>query len=133
MESQGIKNFNEQLRERTIALAVKVYQLFKLKQSLIINRSMVDQVLRSTTSVAANCRAATRARSDAEFYAKICIVVEECDETQFWFDFFIRTGIVYKSETNEMLEEIEQLVKIFTSIKKKMKEKMAKQMKNSKI
>jgi four helix bundle protein len=126
MESAGIKNFNEQLRERTITLAVDVYQLFKLKKSLIINRSMVDQVLRSSTSVAANCRAATRARSDGEFFSKICIVVEECDEPQFWFDFFIRTGIIYKSETNKIVEKIEQLVKIFTSIKKKMKDKMEK-------
>jgi len=47
----------------------------------------VNQIIRSSSSVAANFRAATRARSDAAFYAKICIVVEECDETLFWLDY----------------------------------------------
>ncbi len=45
---------------------------------------MGKQLLRSATSVAANYRAACRARSQAEFFSKISIVVEEADETLFW-------------------------------------------------
>jgi four helix bundle protein len=74
-------SFNEQLRERTLAFAVAVNGLFVSKSIKFVNRSMVTQILKSSSSVAANFRAASRARSDAEFYSKICIVTEECDET----------------------------------------------------
>ena len=116
-------HFNEQLRERTITMAVKVHDLFQLKKIMQINRAMVNQLIRSSSSVAANCRSATRARSDAEFYSKICIVVEECDETQFWFEYLMRIGVLNDQETITIRAEIDQLVKLFTSIKKKMKEK----------
>ena len=123
MENQVKKHFNEVLRERTLTMAVKVHGLFHSKKIIPLNRPMVHQIIRSSSSVAANCRAATRARSDAEFYSKICIVVEECDETQFWFDFLIRIDVLTDDETGGLRNEVEQLVKIFTSIKKKMKEK----------
>ena len=85
---------------------------------------MVYQLLKSSSSLAANFRAATRARSNAEFYSKICIVVEEFDETQFWFEFLIRTGLLSNVESKILTDEVEQLVKIFTSIKKRMKDKI---------
>jgi four helix bundle protein len=53
-----------------------------------------NQVLRSGTAVAANYRAACRARSVAEFAAKIGVVVEECDETIFWFELLIEGHVV---------------------------------------
>jgi four helix bundle protein len=121
MEKKINDNFNEMLRERTLNMAVLVHKLFQSKKINFLNRSTVVQITRSSTSVAANCRAATRARSDAEFYSKICIVVEECDETQFWFDFQVRIGLLTDSEIAALRNEVEQLVKIFTSIKKKMK------------
>ena len=124
MENQNTDNFNEVLRERALTMAVKVHDLFQSKKICLLDRSMVHQIIRSSSSVAANTRAATRARSDAEFYAKICIVVEECDETQFWFDFLIRTGVLTGAETEGLRNEVEQLVKMFTSIKKKMKDKI---------
>ncbi len=124
MENQDKNQFNEKLRERTLIMAVKVHQLFQSKKISVLNLPTVNQVFKSSSSVAANTRAATRARSAAEFYAKICIVVEECDETQFWLDFLIRIGVLSPGETTELREEVEQLVKIFTSIKKKMKEKI---------
>ena len=124
MENMSNDRFNEMMRERTLTMAVKVHELFQLKEINFLNRSTVLQITRSSTSVAANCRAATRARSDREFYSKICIVVEECDETQFWFEFLIRTGLLTNIETAGLRNEVEQLVKIFTSIKKKMKDRM---------
>jgi four helix bundle protein len=52
--------------------------------------------------------------------------VEECDETQFWIEFLIRINLLTSEETTELRDEIEQLVKIFTSIKRKMREKLGK-------
>jgi four helix bundle protein len=123
METPSKYHFNEVLRERTLTMAVKVHNLFRSKKITLLNRPMVHQLIRSSSSVAANCRAATRARSDAEFYSKICIVVEECDETQFWFDFLVKIDALNDSEIGELRNEVDQLVRLFTSIKKKMKDR----------
>ena len=123
MENLGKDNFNDKMRERTLTMAVKVHELFKSRKITLLDRPVIHQLTRSSSSVAANFRAATRARSNAEFYSKICVVVEECDETQFWFDYLLRIGLITTSEIGELLNEIEQLLKIFTSIKKKMREK----------
>ena len=74
--------------------------------------------------MAANLRSATRARSDAEFYAKICIVVEECDETLFWLDYLIRINLPDVDKTKEIYSEVEQLVRLLNAIKSKMKIKI---------
>ncbi len=74
--------------------------------------------------MAANFRAATRARSDAAFYAKIFIVVEECDETLFWLDYLIRINLLDADKTKEIYSEVEQLVRLFHAIKSKMKIKI---------
>jgi four helix bundle protein len=124
MENLGNENFNDKMRERTLKMAVKVHELFKSRKITLLDRPVIHQLIRSSSSVAANFRAATRARSDAEFYSKICVVVEESDETQFWFDYLLRIGLITTSEIGELLTEIEQLVKIFTSIKKKMRDKI---------
>lgn len=73
------------------------------------------QVLRSGTSVAANYRAACRARSKTEFIAKIGIVVEEMDETVFWLGLLIETGIVRQEQVNGLLPEANELLAIFAA------------------
>lgn len=126
MENKTTNNFNQHLKDRTLAFAVEIHSLFQSKKIILLTRPMVNQVIRSSSSVAANFRAATRARSDAEYYSKICIVAEECDETQFWLEYLLKTGILTTMESIEVRKEAEELVKIFTSIKKKLKDKLQK-------
>src|SRR5690242_12422389 len=75
------------------------------------------QVLRSGTSVGANYRAACRARSHAEFVAKIGIVVEEADETVYWLELLGETQAVKAERFNDIKNEAEQLTAIFTAAK----------------
>ena len=72
-------------------------------------------MLRSGTSIGANYRAAGRARSKAEFAAKIGIVVEEADETVFWLELLVETGIVPEAKLSELLKEANELVAIFVA------------------
>ena len=102
MDAGKTDNFNEILRKRTLEMALNIHLLFQGKKITMLNRTMVIQILRSSSSVAANTRAMTRARSDAEFYSKACIVVEECDETQFWFEDIIRIGLLTSMETDNI-------------------------------
>ena len=125
IENQDKLKFNDQLRERTIQMAANLYySLLKDRKVTWIICPGVNQMIRSSSSVAANFRAATRARSDAEFYAKICIVVEECDETLFWLEYLMRINFFDVDKTKEIYSEVEQLVRLFNAIKSKMKIKI---------
>ena len=73
------------------------------------------QLLRCGTSVAANYRAVCRARSKAEFIAKIGIVVEEADEAVLWLELLTESGIVVKERTADLLKEAHELTSIFTA------------------
>jgi len=73
------------------------------------------QLLRSGTSVGANYRAACRARSRREFIAKMGIVEEEADESQFWLDLLIARGAVDTDSAISLRHEASQLVAITVS------------------
>ena len=84
-------------------------------------RIIVNQIIRSSTSAAANYRAVLRARSDAEFFSKLTIVVEEADETLFWYEVIGETGL-NDSETLSILKnEATELLYIFSASRKSMK------------
>ena len=80
-------------------------------------------MLRSGTSVGANYRAAGRARSKAEFVSKIGIVVEEADETVFWLECLIESGIVKEALLRDLLVEAKELVAIFAASQRTAKSK----------
>ncbi len=71
--------------------------------------------MRSATSVAANYRAVCRARSKAEFVAKIGIVVEEIDESVFWLEILVETDIVAQSRLGNLHKEASELLAIFAA------------------
>ncbi len=107
----------EELRQRTKAFASGVVRLYCV---LPKNRTEVQvlgkQMLRSGTSVAANYREASRARSSAEFISKIEICVQEADETQLWLE-LLRDDCGIKSQSLESLDlESEELIRIFTAM-----------------
>src|SRR5262245_22847062 len=83
-----------ELQDRTKRLALRVIRMIEQLPRTESARAIGRQVLRSSTSVAANYRAACRARSKAEFKAKLGIVVEEADETVFWLEILADSGIV---------------------------------------
>jgi len=73
------------------------------------------QLLRCGTSVAANYRAACRARSKAEFIARIAIVAEEADEAVLWLELLIESGIIKSEMTVALLKEARELAAILTA------------------
>ena len=76
------------------------------------------QVLRSGTSVAANFREASRARSNAEFIAKLGIVEQELDESALWLELLVESEIISASKVSALLKEADELLRIIvTSIK----------------
>lgn len=86
--------FNDEFRERTKQFALRIIKLFRSLPKTEEARIIGKQLLRSGCSVGANFRAATRARSNAEFYSKLSIVVEEADESAFWMELLIESEIM---------------------------------------
>ena len=115
-------DYNEKYRQRTkrFAVAIILFYAKYCKQTEEL-RVIGKQLLRSGTSVAANFLAVTRGRSHAERFAKMCIVVEEVDETQFWFELIEEAQLLDKSIFLDIKNEIDELVKIFTASKANMK------------
>ncbi|MGA2631380.1 MAG: four helix bundle protein [Terriglobia bacterium] len=114
-EGLVLSDLHQQLRERTKQFAIRVVKMVQRLPKTDEARTMGRQLLRSGTSVAANYRAVGRARSKAEFIAKMGVVVEEADETVFWLELLIDTGIVRKDQTQELLGESNELLAIFAA------------------
>lgn len=76
---------------------------------------MGRQVLRLGTSLAANYRAVCRARSKAEFVAKIGVVVEEADETVFWLELLVETETVRAGRMKNLMIEANELLAILAA------------------
>ncbi len=102
----------EELRERTKRFAISIVRLFRSLPRSDEARVIGRQLLRSATSVAANYRAVCRARSKAEFIAKIGVVVEEADETVFWLELLVESGIVPKDRVAAVLAEAQEILAI---------------------
>ncbi len=105
----------EQLKARAKAFAIRVVKLFQALPKTDEARVIGKQAFRSATSVAANYRAACRARSRKEFAARIGIVVEETDESVFWLELLVETGIVKQSRMDGLLSEANELLAIFAA------------------
>ena len=97
----------EELRSRTKAFALRVVRLYRSLPRTADAQVMGKQLLRCGTSVAANYRASCRARSKAEFAARIGIVVEEADETGFWLEMLGDAEIVEVALLEELMKEVE--------------------------
>jgi four helix bundle protein len=105
----------EELRNRTKAFAVRAVKLFQSLPCRTDAQVLGKQLLRCATAVAANYRAACRARSRAEWIAKIGIVVEEADEVVFWLEMLVDCDIVPLSKLQDLLKEAHELSALFTS------------------
>jgi four helix bundle protein len=73
------------------------------------------QLLRAGTSVGANYRSACRAKSQADFIAKMGIVEEETDETIYWMELLIASGLIDKRDITNFLDEANQLFSMTVS------------------
>jgi four helix bundle protein len=104
------------LKERTKKFALNIIKLVaslpRTREADLIGR----QLLKAGTSVGANYREANRARSKAEFRAKIGIVEQESDESLYWLELLKQSGIAKGRLLEELLIEADELVAIFTTI-----------------
>jgi len=108
----------ENLKERSISFALRLTTFCRTLPDTWDGRFVRDQLFRSGTRIAANYRAACRARSHRDFVSKLGMTVEESDESVFWLMFVARAGMANNSEQKELLDEAGQLLAIFMASSK---------------
>ena len=109
-----IQNMNaNDLKIRTKNFAVSCINLREEFPNSYLAIHIKKQLLRSSTSVAANYRAANHAQSKASFIAKLSIVIEESDECEYWLELVIDTKILPQSKIEPILKEANELTSIF--------------------
>ncbi|HTG52675.1 MAG TPA: four helix bundle protein [Candidatus Tectomicrobia bacterium] len=106
------------LKARTKQFALRVMKLVDAIPRTIQERAIAKQIIRSATSVAANYRAACRARSRAEFIAKIGVIEKEADESCFWLELIIDSGLLTEERIRPLPGEAGGLVAIMTASRK---------------
>ncbi|MGZ0655538.1 four helix bundle protein [Coraliomargarita sp. W4R53] len=112
------------LRQRTKQFAGTVVRFYvgldKRREEISV---LGKQLLRSGTSVGANYREASRARSDAEFIAKIGLCAQEADETQYWLELLNEDCEISKALTQAIWNEADELIRIFITMSQNTKKR----------
>ncbi len=106
---------SDELKARTKVFALRVIKLVESLPKTTTGRTIGNQLIRSGTSVAANYRAACRARTKVEFVSKIGIVIEESDESVFWFELVIDSKLIKKELVKSLLDEASEITAIMVS------------------
>jgi four helix bundle protein len=114
----------DDLKNRTKQFALRVLKLVAALPNNLSGRTIGGQLVRSGTSVGANYRAACRARSKAEFIAKIGIVEEEADESAFWMELIIESKLLGEPLVEPLLNEANEIAKIMASSRKSASESL---------
>src|ERR1700753_4142670 len=112
MENREKTDFAEAFLQRTKKFVVDNIRFYrtlpKTEEAIIIGR----QLLRSSSSVGSNYRAACRSRSQAEFHSKLSIVVEEADESVFWMEILTEAEIIKQNDISDLMNEANEILKV---------------------
>ncbi|MFH1213891.1 MAG: four helix bundle protein [Candidatus Neomarinimicrobiota bacterium] len=109
---------SEELKRRTKQFAHRCVKLALALPKNTVGNHLRSQLVRCATSVAANYRATLLSQTKASFIAKISIVIEESDESEFWLEFIIDEDLIKKELVMQLLNEAHELSSIFIASRK---------------
>jgi four helix bundle protein len=104
-----------QLQNRTKSFAIRVFKMVEKLPKSKGTEVITHQLIKASSSVAANYRAVCRAKSKADFINKLKIVEEESDESLFWLEFIADLELIHKKLLKNLIKEANELVSIFTA------------------
>lgn len=105
----------DDMKRRTKAFALRVISMADSIPRTIAGKVIAGQLVRASTSVGSNYRAACRARSKAEFNSKLQTVHEEADESGYWIELLLEGNIVSGEEWRALHREADELTAIVTT------------------
>jgi len=116
-----------ELKDRSKCIAHRCVKLALKLPDTLLGKHISGQLIRCSTSVAANYRATCLAQSQASFVSKISIVIEECDEVEFWLEFIVDAELMSKERISDLIKEANELSRIFISSRKTVSDKIKNQ------
>ena len=111
MDEKALKRRTKEFAHSCVKLSVTLPRTY-------LGNHIKGQLIRCSTSVASNYRAACIAQSKPSFISKLSIVLEEVDESHFWLEFIIDEQLLSKDRVLPLLKEAEELTAIFISSRK---------------
>ena len=116
-------NTNTSIQERTKKFAIRIIKACVwLNEQHGVCQTLSNQLLRSGTSIGANCREAQSAQSKKDFIHKLEIALKEARETQYWIEILIESEVVNSKKFQPLLKESGELVAILSASTKKLKQ-----------
>lgn len=119
------------VQEKSYAFAVKAVLMCKGLMEEKKEFTLSRQLLRSGTAIGALVEEAIGAQSQKDFFAKLCISYKEARETKYWIRLLLDTGYLEKPQAADLLQDIEELLRIIGSIQKSIRLKMESSNRNS--
>ncbi len=113
-----------ELRKRTKEYALRIIRVYAALPKTTEAQVLGKQALRSGTSVGAHYREANRAKSDADFINKVEGALQELDETAYWLELLVESGVVDGDRMKPLLKETDELIAIFVTVVTKLKRKV---------
>jgi four helix bundle protein len=101
-----------EMKARTKQFALRVIKAVQALPEDRVCRVLGNQLLRSGTSVGANYRSVCRAKSSADFLNKLKIVEEECDETLYWMELLVESGLLTQRKLSRLMQEGDEILSI---------------------
>ena len=111
-----------EMKSRTKQYALRVIKAVQALPNDRVGNVLGSQLLRAGTSVGANYRAVCRAKSTADFVNKLKIVEEECDESLFWMELLVESGVLAQKKLGALLKEGDEILAIIVSALKTTRE-----------
>ncbi|MDP1884055.1 MAG: four helix bundle protein [Candidatus Moranbacteria bacterium] len=114
---------NYDLESRTLEFSAEIIAFIKKLNKDIVNIPIINQIIRSATSIGANYREANGASSKKDFHNKIYICKKECKETKYWIELLAKANPEEAEKCRELWKESQELTLIFSKIALTLKNK----------
>ena len=105
----------EEMYERTMQFSIRIVRMVKAMPRGIAEDVIAKQLTKSATSIGANYREACHGKSTADFVSKLKISEGEADETLYWLQLLVNSGIMKQSKLQALIDEANELVAILTA------------------
>ena len=115
---------NSIIANKSFDFAIDIVNLYKMLSISNKNYVLLNQLLKSGTSIGANVKEGLRGQSKKDFLAKMYIALKEADETEYWILLLVETEFIEKDLANEILNKCRELSKILNSIVKTTKKQI---------
>lgn len=114
-------NNKELFKKRLLDFSVKIVQLSNLMPKSSVGQAITNQIIRSGTSIGANCEEAQDAVSRNDFLNKISISLKEARETKYWLEVIKNSGLMSNQILEQLAKESDEIIAILVKSVKTLK------------